>query len=238
MVEQKIGLHKKISSIFDGVPKPGQDTSDAVKSPGIKGLDDAEAVGQSSRNLLRTLNESVPDSQEEKIPSYLRKAVREVSGPSPVSGRMAPRAKKTVLRSQKNMAFMVIGLVIVLAVVVLRPFWGSLTSKKTNINSETATDVSITKSLSEKTQVKWEKPSLLPAMARDLMKYTSRPGGSDSNEQVSIHGIVIGASKSSVIIEGSVLHEGDTANGANILKISQGVVEFEKEGKKWTQSVK
>jgi hypothetical protein len=41
--------------------------------------------------------------------------------------------------------------------------------------------------------------------------------------------------KSSVLIGAELLHEGDTLRGVKIVKINEGTVEFEKNGKRWTQ---
>lgn len=55
------------------------------------------------------------------------------------------------------------------------------------------------------------------------------------------HGMVIGilysSDKSSAIIDGKMVHEGDTINGVTVVKIFRDKVVFEKKGKGWDQKV-
>jgi type II secretory pathway component PulC len=52
-----------------------------------------------------------------------------------------------------------------------------------------------------------------------------------------VSGILCSEDKSSAIIGNRIVHEGDQIQGANIIKINKEGVEFEMNGKKWTQKV-
>lgn len=55
---------------------------------------------------------------------------------------------------------------------------------------------------------------------------------------VTIDGILYSKDKSMIAVNGELLHEGDNINGVKIVKILKDKVEFEKNGKRWTQEVK
>lgn len=52
-----------------------------------------------------------------------------------------------------------------------------------------------------------------------------------------ITGIVYAEEKPSAIIDGQIVHEGDTIHGAEVVKIHRDKIEFEKSRKKWMQKV-
>ncbi len=91
----------------------------------------------------------------------------------------------------------------------------------------------------------WKRPEPVGPIARnpmhlDLSKQvlpeakadaTVRPAGT----QYMVTGIVYSTEQpSSVIIEGRILHEGDTIHGATVARITENAVEFSLGDKKWT----
>jgi hypothetical protein len=52
-----------------------------------------------------------------------------------------------------------------------------------------------------------------------------------------VTGIIYSTDKPSALIGHEIVHEGDTINGAKVVKIHQGKIDFEKDGKMWTQGV-
>jgi len=145
-------------------------------------------------------------------------------------------------------------LAIVLAVVLLRQFGAlSLRSNKggnsavpapsgktgepTTPNAQSAQPASPT--------AQWKRPEPVGPIARnpmylDLSKQAppeskadaaARPAGS----QFTVTGIVYSTEQpSSVIVEGRILHEGDTIHGAAVARITENAVEFSLGDKKWT----
>ena len=55
------------------------------------------------------------------------------------------------------------------------------------------------------------------------------------HKQGKVMGIVYAEGNPSAVITSKVVHEGDTIDGVKVIKIHNDKVEFEKNGKKWTQ---
>ena len=243
MAEQTFGLHKKISSIFDGVPTPKpqilQNPSATAGFPGYAPNIDTASLQSSPAQFGSNVPSAEP--KENKASLDILNCVRQISPPKPVSSRTVSGNKKAPLRSQKNMGVLVAALIIVLIFVMLRSF-GSPLNFRRNVNKYSVTSMSAPKPLTAKVVINWEKPSLLPAITRDPMRFSSllstkKETSVDTEIQIPVNGIVYGSGKSSAIIDGKILHEGETVRGVNILKITKKTVEFEANGKKWTQYV-
>jgi len=58
-----------------------------------------------------------------------------------------------------------------------------------------------------------------------------------SHNDVILTGILYTKDHSSAVIDGQIVHEGDTINGAKVIKIHEDKVEFESAGQTWTQQV-
>jgi hypothetical protein len=91
--------------------------------------------------------------------------------------------------------------------------------------------------------IDWKIPDLYPTTLRDPMQFkkeaviptTTNP---DKTEGITIKGILYSQENPSVIIGIEILHEGDIVSGATIVKINKDSVEFEMNGKEWTQKVR
>lgn len=59
-----------------------------------------------------------------------------------------------------------------------------------------------------------------------------------SSKQVALTGILYAQGNQSAVVDGKIVHEGDTMNGVKVIKIHKDKVEFESAGKTWTQKVK
>jgi len=59
-----------------------------------------------------------------------------------------------------------------------------------------------------------------------------------SNKDIALTGILYAEGNSSAVVDGKIVHEGDTINGAKVIKIHRDKVEFERASKRWTQQVK
>jgi type II secretory pathway component PulC len=58
-----------------------------------------------------------------------------------------------------------------------------------------------------------------------------------SNKNVTLTGILYAGDNSSAVIDGKIVHEGDTINGAKVIKIHKDKVELARDGETWTQQV-
>jgi len=58
------------------------------------------------------------------------------------------------------------------------------------------------------------------------------------NKDVALTGILYAEGNQSAVVDGKIVHEGDTINGAKVIKIHRDKVEFERAGERWTQQIK
>ncbi|MBA7657774.1 hypothetical protein ES703_65716 [subsurface metagenome] len=89
-------------------------------------------------------------------------------------------------------------------------------------------------------KIDWQIPALYPATLRDPMQFGSviRHGRTQTGTgRLVVKGIVYSEDKPAVVIGTEIVREGDKVLGATIVKINKNSVEFEMNGKKWTQKV-
>jgi len=94
------------------------------------------------------------------------------------------------------------------------------------------------------TKIDWEIPEPYPTTLRDPMRLV--PVEIPQTEQTEtrktikliIKGILYTEDKPSAVIGNQIIHEGETVRGVSVIKISQDSVEFEMNGKRWTQKVR
>ncbi|MHC4596275.1 MAG: MFS transporter [Planctomycetota bacterium] len=70
--------------------------------------------------------------------------------------------------------------------------------------------------------------------------YYLRPASTKAetlNKDVVLTGILYVEGNSSAVVDGKIVHEGDTINGAKVIKIHEDKVDFERAGETWTQRV-
>jgi hypothetical protein len=132
---------------------------------------------------------------------------------------------------QKTMAIMVLLLLIVFVFnfgrLIIAP------SQKTKKSSTVTQTDPHTKSENE---IKWTVPKPYPQQLRDPMKPASTMRSENSSGELTVKGIVF-SDNPSAVIDGQIVHEGDVIIGATVLKINEGSVEFEKDNKRWKQTV-
>ncbi len=86
-------------------------------------------------------------------------------------------------------------------------------------------------------RINWKVPDVYPTNLRDPMQAGSSMSEDDSSGNVIIKGIIYSKDKPAVLIDDKILHEGDKIAGTTIVKINLKNVEFEMNGKTWTQEV-
>ena len=261
---RKSGLHKQISSIFDGVPVP---TNSAL-------LEDAEVLEELMEPA--TLDAPETDTRQETLPqtsgsSLVKRLTANPSececDPIPVVqvGRPMPLSKsKTVSRSgikpgfstqikkaisgshssldphQKKMGVLVGILSIAFGVVMFITLGGV---GKTQAVAADATSGNQTIQMPKKTAEEWKRPDPLPQDLRNATAPAVTHSGTEQAEPTSeaqtliVKGIVFSKNKPSAIINNQILSEGQTFDGVKIIKITKETVEFEANEKRWTQFV-
>ncbi len=92
-------------------------------------------------------------------------------------------------------------------------------------------------------QIDWKIPEPYPTTLRDPMrlgpiKIADVQTESGGLVNLSLKSILYSEDRSSAVIDNRIVHEGDQVRGVNIIKINRDNVQFEMDGKTWTQQVK
>jgi hypothetical protein len=85
-------------------------------------------------------------------------------------------------------------------------------------------------------KVDWQAPELYPTTLRDPMQFGSATTGTETDRLI-VKGIVYSEDNPSAVIGSQIVHKGDKISGIAIIEINENSVEFEANGKKWTQQV-
>lgn len=143
---------------------------------------------------------------------------------------------------QKAMVVLVPVLVIVLVFVFTQVL--SSPSRSLAKGKQKSPETTVTSSAGE---IDWKIPAPYPATLRDPMQggplapakaEPESPQISEpETEKLIVRSILHSESKPSAVIGTEIVHEGDTISGATILRILKDGVEFEKDGKRWTQKI-
>ncbi len=91
------------------------------------------------------------------------------------------------------------------------------------------------------TKIDWEIPAPYPTTLRDPMRLVpvEIPQTEISKTlKLIVKGILYSEDNPSAVIGNSIVHEGETIRGVSVIKISQDSVEFEMNGKRWTQKIR
>jgi hypothetical protein len=254
MPKHKTGLHKNVSSIFSGVPIPkGKDaeqkgsTSTATKEPPTYGPPShLSKKTMEAPPLLRPSPKVAPaetPKAEEKVevappvvikkarPEWLEKIQELIK-----EKFLTPQPGVSPMK-QKVMVVLVPVLFIGMVVAILRVLGGGpgkTANPKTFTPSNTVAAAA--------TQINWQIPAPYPTTLRDPMKFgsakTPDTGDETKTGDIEIKGILYSEENPSAIIGVDIVHEGDKVSGATVVKINPDSVEFEMNGKKWTQKVK
>jgi hypothetical protein len=263
---RKSGLHKQISSIFDGVPVPSngalsEDTEvlEELMEPAALDVSEADATQEtppqtSGSSLVKRLTADPSECECDPLP------VVQVGRPMPTSkpeivakSSMVPSFSKQIKKAvfgahsqldarQKKTGVLVGILSIVFGVVLFVSLGGVGQTQATAANaadSDSATSTQVTK----KTAQEWQRPEPLPQSLRNatspvvMHSGTTQTGATTENGALTVKGIVFSKNKPSAIINNEILSEGQTFNGITITKITKETVEFETNEKRWTQTV-
>lgn len=248
MAKRKAGLHKKVSSIFDGVPAPKEADTETSEPA------DAGRVALEGRKPPQPQDFVAPKPRPAPTkpappPAAARKIKRK---PSARTGRLPHKKRKVVL-------FLIPVLFIVLIFMLARA--GALKfilGEKESAKPEQEPADQTLDAENSHVEINWQIPPPYRGALRDLMRpgwtnvdYTAHetaPAKTDAEktdveqslieEGIVIQTIVFGEGGRSVLIDGRILYEGDTILGATIIKISKDKVEFEVSGKRFSKSVR
>jgi hypothetical protein len=240
-MKSKAGLHKKISSIFDGVPIPGSAagtpsvSSDAAGltgrgggDPAASGLASAEGVSGSLPVLMDTGGpvRSGTTGSGRSAGAGRKGWFKSLGGGTMGSGKIA-------LVGVLMIAF---GLVLVMAIrqpSASKAGQAPADPEKDPAAAKKAVDIPV-----------WTMPEPYPAGLRDPMVLVEAPKPVEETtldvkkqNLFVIKGVVLGAKSNTAIVGSEIVSVGDQIQGAKVIRIDRGEVEFEKDGQRWVQTV-
>jgi len=143
-------------------------------------------------------------------------------------------------------------LIPILAIIMIFMFRQVL-SKSPNKTKGAATDGTVAVATSDPHKIDWDIPDPLPAVMRDPLKFADQQttqtqnGGQDgivdsttaaeTTGSIDIKDILYSVDKPSAVVGHRIVYVGDKVGGATILKINKDSIEFEKDGKRWVQTI-
>ena len=251
MPRKKSGLHKDISKIFNGVPIPK--SSDGIQ-PSPTATQEAPSYGPPSHLMKSTAEIPTPIKPSPKAaPAEKPKPKTEEQSAAPVPEiitRSRPEWLERLVQSVKEKLFepkpgvsparqkAMIVLVPVLFIGMVMVFVKVLSSgpSETAANTFKPSGGVIAAAAGN---ITWQVPPPYPTTLRDPMKFgpvepVTEPG---QTGDFTVKGIIYSEENPSAIVGIEIVHVGSKVAGATVTKINKDDVEFEINGKKWTQKV-
>ena len=216
------GLHKKISSIFDGSPASRPQSADS-----------AGAIAPETPSGLTNTYGPSPAPVPSASPVSPSSDSRSVDRTRAVSTSRKIRRKDP--RQQRMLIIMTV-LIPVFVFIMIMAFHSPNTVNAAAKSQASAKAVAAAKK--ETIEISWQPPAPWPDLPRDPMQINAVSVASQAVvSQLMVKGIVFSQNKPSAIIGDRIVFEGNTVGGALIRKINKDSVEFERDGKTWTQQV-
>jgi len=143
---------------------------------------------------------------------------------------------------QKAMVVMV-PLLFIVFIFMFRQVFGT-TVRKTEASAED--NISSVATADSNTKIDWEIPAPYPTTLRDPMQLGQVATAQTETEtetetrtfvKLIVKGILYAEDKASAVIGNQIVHEGEKIQGMTVIKIGKDSVEFEMNGKRWTQKV-
>jgi len=258
--KKRSGLHKRISSIFEGVPLP--QPGSFQPPPPSSGGSPPESSGEVGNMPQKPLP---PPFQSLRAPLGPRQGVQ----PLPQAAAGQPKAdaakaggsglwqrikdklitpKPGASGTRQKVMLVLVPVLIVAFIFVVSPLL--LPPKKVPKTTQAKPPTTVA---GVSTEIKWETPPPYPETLRDPMQPAESsvtsvtiPGKTEPEtkevepvkpQKLVVKGILYSEDNPSAIIGTQIVHRGDKVSGATVVKINKGSVEFEMDGKKWTQNV-
>lgn len=243
MTKEKAGLHKKVSSIFDGTAAPGKQPAEPA-SPGeaapIK-LDRPERLDREDTSAPKSVPRPAKPVPRPAKPARAKTA----AAPGP-KVKAEPSGGLRDVR-QKKMIFLIAVLFIVFTVMLYRTLKSSLPgSGSEDVLKQVAAAETAMPGDSD-IQINWQIPAPYPTTLRDPMRLSSAAALAEGLaagggvEEIAIDkGIVVRAiyyseQGRSAVIGDEIVYEGQKVLGATVIKITKDSVEFERNGRRFSR---
>jgi len=224
MEKPKAGLHKKISSIFDGVPIPKSGESQQL--PPLPNSDFRGHIPPRPPTPLK-----VHQSQPPKMPQPdVSVGISKPGLFDEIIQKLAAFKLQQLADKQKIKILIIPILAIILILVLLRNFAGTKKTVSQSPTPKITADEMVT-------EIVWQKPEPYPSYMRDPTQLSAAGAYMAGAGSIVVRGIVYSDDRPSAVIGTEIKHEGDIIGEAKIIKINSDSVEFSMGGKTWTQKV-
>jgi hypothetical protein len=257
--KKKSGLHKRISSIFEGVPLPQPGglqpppPASGVPSPdqpcGIPEKPLPPPFQTRVPGTSRPYEAGQPLPRDAPVSQHKANIAGKATGPSlwqQIKNKLITPKPGASGTRQKVMLVLVPVLIVVFIFVV-----GPLLLPPKKVPKDTQAKLPTTVAgASTETEIKWEIPPPYPETLRDPMQPAASAAVPEKTvpeikevetvkpQKLVVKGILYSGDNPSAIIGTQIVHEGEkVSSGATVIKINKGSVEFEMDGKKWEQNV-
>ena len=265
MAKRRAGLHREISSIFDGVPIPksgGSGEAPSKPEPSRSGYDVQKTsnkwrfdTSEPKRSAGPATQTSTPMKPKEPVMPPPRTAPAEQprveTGPQTGEENLLQRIwqqieskllepKPGVSPARQKMTLILIPALSVTLIFVLLKVFGTAPRGA----SQTRKDTVVNTASIGVTGINWQIPEPYPTDLRDPTQFRRVRTTTNETEgqtgKLIVSGILFDKddpSSSSASICNQVVSEGDEILGAKVVRINKSSVEFEKDGQRWTQRV-
>jgi len=240
--QRRVGLHKKVSSIFNGVPIPKD--NGARQSSGAPAPERPNYAPPSHLSGTTEKPQQPAQPPPEVAPAKQPKANVIIKTAKQIPWQQTLERIKTKLFTPKpgvsparQKAMMI--LVPVLFLIMIFAFTRVLSSPSPKRAGAKSFEPSKAVAGSNN-EIDWQIPEPYPTTLRDPMQFGSvtRYGQTHARTgKLIVKGIVYSKNNPSAVIGNQIVHEGEKVLGATVVKINKDSVEFEMNGKRWTQKV-
>jgi hypothetical protein len=248
MAKYKAGLHKKISAIFGGVPISRNDNTGQLPAASKGESPDCASPRPSITEQLPS-SSSPPRQTTQPLPGTVSSKQPVIIGTIVKTFRQIPwcqywkqiKNKLFVPKAgvnanrHKTMVILIPALLVIFIFIIVRVS-NQLLPKVTNAQDLGAANVAGSVAISEK-KINWQIPELYPTTLRDPMQASLSAAGQGGGGNLIVKGIVYSEDRPSAVVGTQIVHQGDKISGTTVVKINKNNVEFEMDGKKWTQEV-
>lgn len=266
MARRKLGLHKKITAIFDGAPIPKKDGAELSGMPAPGGTSYVPPIPHArpvqTRPTPGPLQPTPAPEPQQPAPAPKPQPPAPAPKPPPPAWSLPKavvpkrskvnviiRAFKKIIGQQVENKFFalkpgvsttrqkIMAILIPVLFIILIFIIIRIFSAYSPKIAEPANFELINAAAGSNNEIDWQIPELYPAVLRDPMQFGSIAAAQEQTNELIVKGILHSEDNPAVVIGAEIMREGDEVLGATIVKINKDNVEFEKDGKRWMQKV-
>ncbi len=232
--KRKSGLHKAISSIFEGVPIPGKDSAQQPSGAATPGRAEQGPAREPRPPVIK------PRPAKQLMPKVTTSKSRLQEIWQKIKTKLLQPQEGVSSSRQKIMLALIPVLIIIVLIFVFMPLLKTPWRKMPEFKGVEPTEIAAEPGR----RIDWKIPEPYPSGLRDPMQMrpstTGKPEGEKVSERMArlpVKGIVYSMDNPAAVVGTQLVHEGDIVLDVTIVKINQDSVEFKMNSKSWTQRV-